>query len=89
MKDFIDYIVKNKYVIICVGIVVALYAFGLVEFLSKVIILVGLIILAVFVGKKLQDNEHFFKDLFAKVKTKTEGVRKENIYYYKDEKDKK
>lgn len=85
MKDFIDYIIKNKYIIICIGIVVVLYAFGIVEFLSKVLILLGLIILAVFVGKKLQENEHFFKDMWAKIKTKTEGVKKENIYYYKEE----
>lgn len=85
MKDFIDYIIKNKYIIICIGIVVVLYAFGIVEFLSKVLILLGLIILAVFVGKKLQENEHFFKDIWAKIKTKTEGVKKENIYYYKEE----
>lgn len=88
MKDFIDYIIKNKYIIICIGIVVVLYAFGIVEFLSKLLILVGLIILAVFVGKKLQENEHFFKDFFANLKTKTDSVKKENVYYYKDEKDK-
>lgn len=86
MKDFWDYLVKNKYIIICIGIVVVLYAFGIVEFLSKLIILVGLIILAVFVGKKLQENEHFFADLLAKFKTRNESVKKENVYYYKDDK---
>lgn len=86
MKDFWEYIVKNKYIIICIGVVVVLYAFGIVEFLSKLIILVGLIILAVFVGKKLQENEHFFRDLFAKLKTKTDSVKKENVYYYKENK---
>ncbi len=86
MKDFIDYIVKNKYVIICVGVVVILYALGIVDILSKLLILVGLLILAVFVGKKLQDNEGFFKDLFAKMKTKVQSVKKEDVYYYKEDK---
>ena len=39
MRDFWDYVVKNKYVIICVSIVVILYAFGVVEFLTKVYII--------------------------------------------------
>lgn len=78
MKDFLDYIVKNKYIIICVSVVVILYALGIVEFLSKVIILFGLILLAVWIGKKLQDNEEFIKDFF--------NFRKytnfRDVYYY-------
>ena len=64
MKDFLEYIKKNKYVIICVSIVVILYALGIVEFLTKIIILFGLIALAVFVGKKLQDNEGKISEVF-------------------------
>lgn len=81
MKDFLDYVVKNKYVIICVGIVVILYAFGVVEFLTKLIILIALIACAVFVGKKLQDNENKIKDVFNYVKNK--GY-KQDVYYYQD-----
>ena len=51
MRDFWDYVVKNKYVIICVSIVVILYAFGVVEFLTRVVILFALIAGAVFLGK--------------------------------------
>ena len=54
LKDFVEYVVKNKYVIICVSIVVVLYALGIVEFLTRVIILIALIGIAVFIGKKLQ-----------------------------------
>ena len=35
MKEFLDYVVKNKWVIICVAVVVVLYALGIVEFLTK------------------------------------------------------
>ena len=32
MKDLIDYIIKNKYVILCIAVVVVLYALGVVDF---------------------------------------------------------
>lgn len=85
MKDFLDYIVKNKYVIICIAIVVLLYALGIVEFLTKVIILAILLGVAIFVGKKLQDNESFFKDIWEKIKSK----RDNNVYYYQEKSDDK
>lgn len=85
MKDFIDYVIKNKYVIICVSIVVVLYALGIVEFLSKLIILAALIALAVFVGKKLQDNEGNIKGIFESIK-RSRGS--DNVYYYQEKKDK-
>lgn len=85
MKDFLDYVVKNKYVIICVSIVVALYALGIVEFLTKVLILFALIALAVFVGKKLQDNEGKINEVFNYFKNKK---YKDNVYYYQDKENK-
>jgi len=87
LKDFLDYVVKNKYVIICVSIVVVLYALGIVEFLTRAIILLALIGLAVFVGKKLQDNEGKVKNIFDYFKNKE---YKNNVYYYQsDDNDKK
>ena len=85
MKDFVEYVVKNKYVIICVSIVVVLYALGIVEFLTKVLILFGLIALAVFVGKKLQDNEGKIGEIFDYIKNKK---YKDNVYYYQDKENK-
>ena len=70
MKDFFDYIVKNKYVILCVLIVVILYALGIVDFLTKALILVALVGAAIFVGKKMQDNEGKILDIFKTVKGK-------------------
>lgn len=85
MKDFMDYVAKNKYVIICVSIVVVLYALGIVELLTKILILFALIALAVFVGKKLQDNEGKINELFDYFKNKK---YKDNVYYYQDKEDK-
>lgn len=86
MKDFLDYVIKNKYVIICVSIVVVLYALGIVELLTRLIILVALLGAAIFIGKKLQDNESFFKDVWANFKTKRSS---DNVYYYQEKKDNK
>ena len=71
MKDFFDYIVKNKYVILCVLIA---------------LILVALVGAAIFVGKKMQDNEGKILDIFKTVKGK---VKKEEVYYYQEKKDDK
>ena len=86
MKDFFDYILKNKYVILCVLIVVILYALGIVEFLTKAIILIALVGLAIFVGKKLQDNEGKISEIFSFIKGR---VKKEDVYYYQEKKDNK
>ena len=86
MKDFFDYIVKNKYVILCVLIVVILYALGIVDFLTKALILRALVGAAIFVGKKMQDNEGKILDIFKTVKGK---VKKEEVYYYQEKKDDK
>lgn len=86
MKDFFDYIVKNKYVILCVLIVVILYALGIVDFLTKALILIALVGAAIFVGKKMQDNEGKILDIFKTVKDK---VKKEEVYYYQEKKDDK
>lgn len=83
MKDFFEYVAKNKYVIICVTLVVVLYALGVVDFLTKAVILFALIAGAVFLGKKIQDNEEKIKDFF-----KGKGFKQE-VYYYKEENDKK
>ncbi len=80
MKDFWDYIVKNKYVIICVAIVVILYALGVVEFLTKAVVLLALIAGAIFLGKKIQDNEETVINFF-----KGKGFGQQEVYYYRED----
>lgn len=84
MKEFWDYVVKNKYVISCVLIVIILYALGVVEFLTKAVVLLALLAGAIFLGKKIQDNEEAFINFF-----KGRGFREQEVYYYKEEKDSK
>lgn len=86
MKDFLDYVAKNKYVIICVSIVVILYACGIVDFLTKVVVLLVLIGAAVFIGKKLQDNDGKISQLFNYFKNRE---YKDNVYYYQKNDDDK
>lgn len=82
MKDFIDYISKNKYVIICIAIVVLLYALGIVQFITEIIVFLFLVIFAVFVGKTMQDNNGKIKDAIDKIFKKKEST----VYYYQEDK---
>lgn len=84
-KDVIDYILKNKYVILCVLLVVLLYAFGVIGFITKFGILLILVVAAIFVGKKLQDNENLIKKFFNFKGFKSD----DNVYYYQDKDEKK
>ncbi len=84
MKDFWDYVVKNKYVIACVLIVIVLYALGVVEFLTKAVVLLALLAGAIFLGKKIQDNEESFINFF-----KGKGFKEQEVYYYKEDSKKK
>ena len=87
MKDLIEYVLKNKYVIVCVTLVVVLYALGVVEFITKFVVLLILIGAAIYIGKKLQDNENIVKKFFNYKNSKDN----DNVYYYqeKNENDKK
>lgn len=84
MKDFWDYVVKNKYVIACVLIVIVLYALGVVEFLTKAVVLLALLAGAIFLGKKIQDNEESVINFL-----KGKGFKEQEVYYYREEKNSK
>lgn len=88
MKDIWDNIVKNKYIILFVSIVVVLYALGVFEYILKFALLVAFIALAVFAGKKVQENEEVINRFFRKT---FRGQDKDNVYYYesKDNKENK
>lgn len=93
MKDLLDYVIKNKYVIICVTLVVILYALGVIEFFTKAIILFLLVGCAIFIGKKMQDNENMIKHIFNFKFVRRDDFNakyneKDNVYYYQDNNDK-
>ena len=86
MKEIIDIIVKNKYIIIFVSIVVILYALGVFEYIFKFTILVAIVALAVFAGKKVQENEDVVKRFINKT---VKRQSKEEVYYYQSKSDDK
>lgn len=83
IKDLMEYVLKNKYVIICVAIVVLLYALGVIEFITKFIVLLVLVAVAIYIGKKIQDNEGIVRKFF-----KFKGSKEDdNVYYYQEKED--
>ena len=86
MKDFTDFLKRNKYIIVCVLVVVLLYATGLIKVIGDFIVLLALVVLAIYIGKRLQDNDRPFKEFFSKVKFSKKD-NDDNIYYYAEKKD--
>ena len=84
MKEFWDFIVKNKYIIICVLVVVILYALGIVGWLVQVLLLIALVLLAIYIGKRLQDDDSILKNIFRPETWKKEEKMGNNVYYYQD-----
>lgn len=73
-NNVIDYIIKNKYVIIFVTIIVILALTGFVSKLIEFLFTVVLIILAVFFGKKLQEDDSMIKKIFKNKENKEKVV---------------
>lgn len=86
MKEIWENIVKNKYIILFVSIVVILYAVGIFEYIFKFLILIAFIALAVFLGKKVQDNEEIINRFINKNFKKNSS---DNVYYYQKDNNKK
>lgn len=78
-NSFIEYILKNKYVILCVTIVFILAVTGIIEKLMIIIFTLILLGLAIYIGKKLQEDDGSIKGFFDKNKSKVEyTVKKED-----------
>ncbi len=72
-ESFLDYIIKNRWVIICLVIVCILVYTGIVKFLVEALITVGLIIGAIYIGKRIQEDNDYITRAFKR--------RKEEIKY--------
>lgn len=72
-ESFLDYIIKNRWVIICLLVVFILIRIGVVKFLLEVLITVALIIGAVYIGKRIQTDSDYISRAFKR--------RKEEIKY--------
>ena len=68
-KDsFVDFIVRNRYVIICVSIVLILAFTGVIGKLMEIIFTVILLIAAIYMGKRIQEDDEFITRIFNKKK---------------------
>ncbi len=81
-KDsFLDFIVRNRYIIICVSIVLILAATGIIRMLIEILFTVLLIIGAIYLGKRIQEDDEYISRLFNR--------RKDEVKYtVKDDDDK-
>lgn len=80
-ESFLDYIIRNRYVILCVTIVIILAVTGVIGALIEIGVIVLLIIGAIYLGKRIQEDDEFISRSFKR--------RKEEItYIIRDDDDK-
>ncbi len=72
-ESFLDYIIKNRWVILCVTIVLFLVFTGIVKFLVEALITVALLVGAIYIGKRIQEDNEYISRAFKR--------RKEEIKY--------
>ena len=68
-KDsFLDFIIRNRYVIICVTIVRILAFTGIISMLVEILFTVALIIGAIYLGKRIQEDDEYISRIFKRRK---------------------
>ncbi len=72
-ESFLDYIIKNRWIILCLVIVCVLIYTGIVKFIVEALITVALIIGAIYIGKRIQEDNEYISRAFKR--------RKEEIKY--------
>lgn len=77
-NSFIDFILQNKYIILFVTIVLILAWLGVVRVLIEVGTTVFLVLVAIYLGKRIQEDDAYIKKMF---KDKEDEV----IYKVKDD----
>jgi len=63
-NSFIDFILKNKYTILFVTIVLVLAWLGIIKVLVEIGVTVFLILLAIYLGKRIQEDDSYIKRMF-------------------------
>lgn len=63
-NSFIDFILKNKYIILFVTIVLVLAWLGVIRALLEIGVTVFLILLAIYLGKRIQEDDAYIKRMF-------------------------
>lgn len=68
-KDsFLDFIIRNRYIIICVTVVLILAFTGIIGMLVEIVFTVLLIVGAIYLGKRIQEDEEYISRVFKKRK---------------------
>ncbi len=67
-NNFIDFLIKNRYVILCVTIVILLALTGVIKALIEIGITVFLILIAIYIGKRIQEDNDYINRMFGKAK---------------------
>jgi len=68
-KDsFLDFVIRNRYIIICVSIVLILAATGIIGMLVEILFTVALIIGAIYLGKRIQEDDEYISRVFKRKK---------------------
>lgn len=76
--SFLDFIIRNRYVIICVTIVLILAFTGVIRVLVEVAFTVGLILGAIYLGKRIQEDDEYISRLFKKSKEEVKYTVKDD-----------
>ena len=68
-KDsFLDFIIRNRYIITCVTIVLILAATGVIGMLIEIVFTVLLILGAIYLGKRIQEDDKYISRIFKRRK---------------------
>ena len=65
-NTFLDFILKNKYIILFVTIVLIMSWLGIIRALLEVGFTVFLILIAIYLGKRIQEDDAYIKRMFNK-----------------------
>lgn len=63
-NSFIDFVIKNRYIILFVTIVLILSWSGIIRALLEIGVTVFLILLAIYIGKRIQEDDAYIKRMF-------------------------
>jgi len=77
-ESFLDYIIRNRYVILCVTIVIILAVTGVIGALIEIGVIVLLIIGAIYLGKRIQEDHDFISRTFKRKKDEITYVIKDD-----------
>lgn len=77
-ESFLDYIIRNRYVILCVTIVLILAVTGVIGALIELLVVVLLIMGAIYVGKRIQEDNDYISRTFRRKKEEITYVIKDD-----------